>query len=105
VKFGLSELQLKEIVEFISRYSEVEEAVLFGSRAVGNYGRASDVDVAIFGQNVTNMLAQTIKLDVEEDTYLPYFFDIVAISDKTDEKLKQQVKKFGITLFKRINEQ
>ena len=45
MKYGISDVQLKEIIDFIQGYPEVEEAVLFGSRARDTYKEASDVDI------------------------------------------------------------
>jgi predicted nucleotidyltransferase len=47
----------------------VEEAILFGSRALGTYKPASDVDIALKGEGVTSALAARLKFDIEEDTY------------------------------------
>lgn len=101
MKYGLSEQQLKEIVDFISIYPEVEEAVLFGSRALGTYKEASDVDIAIKGDKVTAGLAAKIKFDIEEDTYLPFFFDIVAYPTITNEALRKHIDTKGIVIFRR----
>ena len=78
MKYGLSEDQLSEIINLLSKCPEIEEAVLFGSRAIDTYKEASDVDIALKGENVTASLAAKLKFDLEEDTYLPFFFDFVA---------------------------
>ena len=33
---------------------QVEKVILFGSRARGDYGRASDIDLAVYGGNILN---------------------------------------------------
>ena len=45
----MSEINGKRIIDVLSRFSEVQEAVLFGSRAKGNYNRGSDIDIAVKG--------------------------------------------------------
>jgi predicted nucleotidyltransferase len=45
--------------------------VLFGSRAIDTYKEASDVDIAIKGEQADWSLAITIKEHLEEETYLP----------------------------------
>jgi predicted nucleotidyltransferase len=50
MKFGLSNKQLEEIISVIQQYPEVEEAVLFGSRAINTFKEASDVDIALKGK-------------------------------------------------------
>lgn len=48
-QYGLSEINGKRIMDVFSRFSEVQEAVLFGSRAKGNYRQGSDIDIAVKG--------------------------------------------------------
>ncbi|MFP4014888.1 MAG: nucleotidyltransferase family protein [Chitinispirillaceae bacterium] len=101
MKFGLSDEQLEEIIGFISRNPEVEEAVLFGSRAMGSHKKASDVDIALLGEHVTASLAAKLKFDIEEDSYLPFFFDFVAFPAITNEALKEHITTRGCIIYKR----
>ena len=100
---GLSEKQLQEIIGFISNYPEVEEAILFGSRAIGTFKNASDVDIALKGKNVSASLAAKMKFNIEEDSYLPFFFDFLAYSTITNESLIKHIDIKGIVLFRRID--
>ncbi|MFH1563896.1 MAG: restriction endonuclease subunit S [Nitrospirota bacterium] len=104
MKYGFSNKQLKEIVSFFREYSEVEEAVLFGSRAIDTYKEASDVDIALKGNNVTASLSAKMKFNIEEDTYLPFFFDFVAYSTITSEELKQHIRNKGVVIYRRMGE-
>lgn len=100
MKYGLSDSQLSEIVEILSAYPEVEEALIFGSRAIDTFKEASDVDIAIKGKRVTASLAAKIKYHFEEETYLPFFFDIVAYPTISNEELKKQIDTKGISIYK-----
>ena len=102
MKYGLSEAQLQEIIAFIGQYAEVEAAVLFGSRAIDTYKEASDVDIALKGARVTHGLAAKMKFDIEEDTYLPFFFDFVAYPLITNEALKTHIDTKGVVIFRRV---
>lgn len=44
--FGLRENDMDIILKTIDSFNEIERAVIFGSRAMGNYRRGSDVDIA-----------------------------------------------------------
>ncbi|MCL6590503.1 MAG: restriction endonuclease subunit S [Firmicutes bacterium] len=101
MKYGLSEKQLNEIINFIGSYPEIEEAVLFGSRAMDTYKEASDVDIALKGERVTASLAAKLKFDIEEDTYLPFFFDFVAYPTITNEALKEHIDTKGVSIFRK----
>ncbi|NLY89145.1 MAG: nucleotidyltransferase domain-containing protein [Firmicutes bacterium] len=101
MKHGISDTQLQEIINFIKEYREVEEAVLFGSRALGTFKGASDVDIALKGEKVTHSLAAKMKFDIEEDTYLPFFFDFVAYPMIKNKELKEHIDAKGIVLYRK----
>lgn len=100
---GLSNKQIEQIKDILQQYKEVDKAVLFGSRAMGNYKKASDVDIAIMGKKADFSLAIKIKSHFEDDTYLPYFFDIISYNTIKSEELKQQIKMYGKTILDRNN--
>ncbi len=101
MKYGLSEKQLGEIIDFIAQYPEVETAVLFGSRALGTYKEASDVDIALLGEKVNHSLAAKMKFNIEEDTYLPFMFDFVAYPTITNDALRKHIDAKGVVIFRR----
>jgi type I restriction enzyme, S subunit len=101
MKYGLSEKQLEQIVDFIAEYPEVESAVLFGSRALGTYKEASDVDIALHGEKVNHSLAAKMKFNIEEDTYLPFMFDFVAYPTITNDALRKHIDMKGVVIFRR----
>ena len=74
-QYGLSEINGKRIIDVLSRFSEVQEAVLFGSRAKGNYNRGSDIDIAVKGTISKDVLSALLV--AFDETVLPYFVDIV----------------------------
>ena len=96
--YGFSEKQLKEIIQIFSSYQEIDEAILFGSRAKGTHKEASDVDIAIKGKNITYSFAAKLKSHLEDDTNLPYFFDIIAYKTITSKELKEHIRIYGKTI-------
>lgn len=100
MKYGLSEKQLNEIIAILSTFTEIEEAILFGSRAIDTYKEASDVDIALKGDKVTASLAAKLKYQFEEDTYLPFFFDFVAYTTITNEALKEHIDTKGVLIYR-----
>ena len=56
--YGLLERDLQYIMEAVRKYSEIEEVILFGSRAMGNYKEGSDVDLALVGEKVDRKLLE-----------------------------------------------
>ena len=101
MKYGLTDKQLDEITSTMAHFPQIEEAILFGSRAIGTHHRASDVDIALKGEKVEVAVAAKLKFDLEEDTYLPFFFDCVAYPSIHNEKLKDQIDKTGVVIYRR----
>lgn len=100
MKYGLSDHQIDEITHILAGYPAIEEAILFGSSAIDTYKKASDVDIAIKGEKVDSALAATLQDHFEEETYLPFFFDVIAYKTITSEELKQHILDKGIVLYK-----
>ena len=98
MRYGLPDEHIKIILDYIARYSEIEEAVLFGSRALGTYKPGSDVDIALKGNKVDSFLAAHLKSEIEEETTLPYFFDFVAYSKLNHKDLIKHIDKYGVVL-------
>jgi len=42
---GVTETDKEEILKVLKKFPEVEEAIIFGSRALGNHKPGSDVDL------------------------------------------------------------
>ena len=100
MRYGLSEEQLKEITETLASFDEIEAAILFGSRAIGTFKEASDIDIAIKGKNVDFSLASNIEGDFEESD-LPFFFDIIAWPTITSKDLKKHIWNRGKVIYRR----
>lgn len=75
--FGLKQDNIDLIKEVLQDFSVVEQALIFGSRAMGNYKRGSDIDIAIKGKRVKNDTVSRINYLLNEEIPLPYFFDVV----------------------------
>lgn len=50
---GLKDKHRKAIIEILASCRRIERAVLFGSRAMGTFTTTSDVDIALFGPELT----------------------------------------------------
>jgi len=97
-KFGLSQKSLSEVIGVFRNYMEIDEAKLFGSRAMGNFKNGSDIDIAILGDAISLSLILKLKNDFEESS-LPYFVDIVNYNSISNPELKRHIDQNGITLY------
>lgn len=97
-KFGLSQKSLSEVIGVFRNYMEIDEAKLFGSRAMGNFKNGSDIDIAILGDAISLSVILKLKNDFEESS-LPYFVDIVNYNSISNPELKRHIDQNGITLY------
>lgn len=47
MKFGLSDIYLEQIKSAVSSIPEIDEVVIYGSRARGDYSPTSDIDITL----------------------------------------------------------
>ena len=47
MKFGLKDITIQKIQQVLAAFPQVEEAILYGSRAKGNYKDGSDIDLTL----------------------------------------------------------
>lgn len=99
MKFGLEEKVVKDIVSILEKYSEVESACIFGSRARGDYRKGSDIDIALFGENLTFQINTKIYFEFD-DLYLPYKIDLINFNSlRNEEKFKENILKEGVEIY------
>jgi len=99
---GLSEKELSTLREVFTQFDAIEEVILFGSRALGTHKKASDVDLAIKGKNIDLDTLSKLKYTLEEQTNLPYFFDVVIYDKISDEALKKAIDVGGKFIYAKI---
>ncbi len=97
-KCGLSKDQMRSIHVILSSFPEVKTAVLFGSRAMGNYKEASDIDIALLGKEINFKVLINLK-DQFENSNIPYFVDLVDYQTIASEALLKHINDVGITIY------
>jgi predicted nucleotidyltransferase len=76
LRFGLKETTIAKINGIFARYPEVEKAILYGSRAKGNYRVGSDIDLTLIGDE-TLSYNKLVRIETEiDDLLLPYKIDL-----------------------------
>ncbi len=100
MSFGITEEQLSIIVRLLSGFPEIEQAVIFGSRADGTYSDISDVDIAVKGNFASSLIIAKINGAFEESN-LPWFFDIIDYNSLSNEILKEHIDNKGILFYER----
>lgn len=97
--FGLNKIDCLFIKEALSHYPEIEQAIIFGSRAKGNYKAGSDIDIALKGKKITDNTVFKLSDELEEQLPLPYFFDLIIYSSITNLELSQHIDRVGKKIY------
>lgn len=101
-KYGLSEFDLNAVSSIFQKNPKIEKAILFGSRAKGNFNAGSDVDIALVGDGLT--LNDVLDMNLEiDDLFLPWKFDLIIYNRIKEKSLLEHIKRVGIPLFHQMN--
>ena len=98
---GLIDRDLYYIRKALEKHPEIERAILYGSRALGNYKKGSDVDLAIVGKRVTHKIIVRLNDDLNEVYPLPYMFDLVHYDDLSNENLIDHIDQHGEEMYRK----
>ncbi len=98
-QIDLPQSSISQLTSILKSYPEIDKAVVFGSRAIGNAKPGSDVDLALSGKKLTSQTVSRIQNYLEEETLLPYFFDCIHLESIQNKNLLDHIKTYGITLY------
>ena len=93
---GIREQVIREICEIAKKY-KVEKVILFGSRARGNFHRASDIDLAVKGGDFADF-----SLDVDEETSTLLMLDFVDLNQSIQQELRENIEREGKIIYEKI---
>jgi predicted nucleotidyltransferase len=94
VKFGLKNQDIDLILSVLSKHPELKSAVIFGSRAKETHSAGSDIDLALFGDDLTQTILNTIATELD-DLLLPYQFDLLLWNQLDHGDLKNHIQRVG----------
>ena len=97
---GLTQETVAQIHEVLAHYPEVEQAVLYGSRAKGNFKPGSDVDLSLVGEKMTSKILGQIQAELE-DGLLPYTFDISILAQITQADILDHIRRVGVVFYEK----
>jgi predicted nucleotidyltransferase len=98
---GLSAATIAAIHGVLAQHPRVVKAVLYGSRAKGNYKIGSDIDLTLFGEGLEYSEMMDIAMELD-DLLLPYMIDL-SIFEKLDHaELKEHIERVGQLFYEKI---
>lgn len=98
--FGLNTKDIDLVLEALKRHPDIEKALVFGSRAMGNYKPGSDVDIALMG-NLKPDTRIDVSVELNERLPLPYKFDIIDYPSLSHQPLIEHIDQYGKILYQR----
>jgi len=98
--FGLPGRSLCTLRSILASQSAVEQAIVYGSRAKGNFRPGSDIDLTLVGPDLTltdlTRLAQAL-----DESDLPYQVDLSLQADIDNPNLLEHIARVGQVLYER----
>ena len=99
-QFGLSDQTLETVRDILASCPEVEKALVYGSRAMGNYRAGSDIDITLIGAQLSmDMLFKLVRLFDESN--LPYMVDLSIMANINNPNLSDHIERVGQVLYQR----
>lgn len=92
--WGISKHAIQKIHHIFQQFPQIQEVIIFGSRAMGNYKQGSDIDLLIKCNNLTHELVNQIRMQLH-DSDLPYIFDITTTDFISNPDLIQHIQQYG----------
>ncbi len=97
--FGLQQKDITAINQCFEQFSQIEQVIIYGSRAKGNYKNGSDIDLTIIGNlDYRNLLKLENNID---DLLLPYKIDISLFNKINSTELIEHINRFGIIFYEK----
>ena len=101
MKFGLKEIAIEKICGVLAKHPQVDKAVIYGSRAKGNYKNGSDIDLTLYGGEDLIQKVLSKILNEIDDLPLPYTIDLSIFNDLSDPDFIDHIRRVGIVFYER----
>jgi predicted nucleotidyltransferase len=102
MKFGLKDTDINKINEVFTLFKEVEEVILYGSRAKGNFRKGSDIDLTMKGAGLNLRLLNKVTHEIDE-LLLPYIVDLSIFDSIDNKELIDHINRVGIVIYSKMH--
>lgn len=102
-RFGLSGSVIDKIHGVVMRHPSILRAVIYGSRAKGNFRPGSDIDLSLLGEPGHPISQHELALIFDEidDLLLPYSLDLSAFEQLGNPELRSHIERVGQVFYER----
>ena len=101
LRFGLKETVIHKIRSILAGYPQVEKAILYGSRAKGNYKNGSDIDLTLRGGPDLTLKVLYRIMDELDDLLLPCIIDLSIFNTIHDPDVIEHIQRVGIPFYEK----
>lgn len=98
MKWGLPDDAIAAIHKVLAQFPAVEAAILYGSRAKGNFRAGSDIDLTLTGPNLMPRDIGDID-NALDDLMLPWRFDLSRLADIDHAALRDHIERVGVLFY------
>ena len=95
---GLPEITCVVIQNILEKYPMIEKAVLYGSRAKGNYKPGSDIDLTLLGDALDYQILSAVACELDESS-IPYTVDLSWFEEIENPVLIEHIQRVGIIFY------
>jgi len=100
--YGLKDETVRQLKSIFNDQQDIEKVVLYGSRAKGDFREGSDIDLTVFGKNLSLKTIYNIDEKIEE-LLLPYNIDLSIYDQIDNPDLIEHIERVGKTFYERKN--
>lgn len=95
---GIANPYWEQMRALLAPHTNITAAIVYGSRAKGNFHDGSDIDLVLQGQNITSTQLTQIW-SAYDDLYLPWKLDLTVYDAITNPALKDHIDRVGIVVY------
>lgn len=101
--YGLKEKDIQKVNGVFTEYPQIVKAILYGSRAKGNFRNGSDIDLTLLGEGLTLSLLFALENDLD-DLLLPYKIDLSIFQKIENPDLLAHIERVGCDFYQKAEE-
>ncbi|MCH3923742.1 MAG: nucleotidyltransferase domain-containing protein [Bacteroidales bacterium] len=98
MKYGLEDNIIEKINNVFAKYEKIDKVLLFGSRSKNTFHKDSDIDLAIFGKGINDLILEKIRENLNS-LNLDYEIDVNLFENITNEIVKQHILERNVVFY------
>lgn len=99
MNYGIPEENLLQITSCIKKFPNIKWVKIYGSRAIGNYKKGSDIDLAFSSHEDIS----ASFLSALDNLPTPYLFDVTHYESILNRNLKHHIDRVGKLIYSRYH--